>query len=75
MTRRKKEPLRELTEEEQNCLVRISRSQSEPAGHVARAKQILRSCKRITPHFNNLSQVQALIGRMVVLASSINALG
>jgi transposase len=41
MTRRKKDPLCELTEEERNWLERISRSQSEPASHVARAKQIL----------------------------------
>jgi transposase len=41
MTRRKKEPLRMLTEEEQTWLERISRSQSEPASHVARAKAIL----------------------------------
>jgi len=41
MSRRKKEPLRTLTEEERNWLERISRSQSEPASHVARAKQIL----------------------------------
>lgn len=41
MTRRQKDPLRELTVEEQNWLERISRSQSEPASHVARAKAIL----------------------------------
>jgi transposase len=41
MSRRKKEPLRTLTEEERSWLERISRSQSEPASHVARAKQIL----------------------------------
>ena len=41
MTRIKIEPLRALTEEENSWLERISRSQSEPAGHVARAKQIL----------------------------------
>jgi transposase len=41
MTRRKKEPLRTLTEEERYWLERISRSRSEPAGHVARAKEIL----------------------------------
>jgi transposase len=41
MSRRKKEPLRTLTEDERNWLERISRSQSEPASHVARAKQIL----------------------------------
>jgi len=41
MSRRKKSPLRELTEDERNWLVRISRSQVEPASHVARAKQIL----------------------------------
>jgi len=41
MTRRKKDPLRTLTEEERTWLERISRSQSEAASHVARAKQIL----------------------------------
>lgn len=41
MTRRKKDPLRELTNEERTWLGRISRSQSEPASHVARAKQLL----------------------------------
>lgn len=41
MTRRKKEPLRTLTEEERNWLERISRAHSEPAAHVARAKEIL----------------------------------
>lgn len=41
MSRKKKDPLRPLTEEEQDWLERISRSQSEPASHVARAKQIL----------------------------------
>jgi hypothetical protein len=42
MTRRKKGPLRTLTAEERTWLERISRSQSEAASHVARAKQILR---------------------------------
>lgn len=41
MTRRQKDPLRSLTEEEQKVLVQISRAQSEPASHVARAKAIL----------------------------------
>jgi transposase len=41
MTWKKKNPLRLLTEEERTWLGRISRSQSEPAGHVARAKEIL----------------------------------
>jgi len=41
MTRRKNEPLRTLTEEEHKWLERISRSHSEPASHVARAKEIL----------------------------------
>ena len=41
MSRRKKEPLRTLTDEERTWLERISRSQSEAASHVARAKQIL----------------------------------
>jgi len=41
MTRRKREQLRQLSEEERNWLGRISRSQSEPASHVVRAKQLL----------------------------------
>jgi len=41
MTRRKKDPLRTLTEEERKWLERISRSYSEPAAHVVRAKEIL----------------------------------
>jgi transposase len=41
MTRRKKETLRMLIEEEETWLERISRSQSEPAVHVIRAKGIL----------------------------------
>lgn len=41
MTGQKKAPLRGLTEEERNWLERISRSHSEPASHVIRAKGIL----------------------------------
>lgn len=41
MSGHKKDPLRKITEEERNWLERISRSQSEPAGHVSRAKEIL----------------------------------
>jgi hypothetical protein len=41
MTRQKKDALYELTEEERTWLERISRSHSEPAIHVIRAKQIL----------------------------------
>lgn len=41
MTRRRKDPLRSLTEEERTILEQIARSQSEPASHVARAKMIL----------------------------------
>src|SRR5215210_3319991 len=41
MTRRQKDPLRALTQEERNLLVRISRSHAEPASHVARAKALL----------------------------------
>lgn len=41
MSRRKKEPLRTLTDEERTWLERISRSQNALASHVARAKQIL----------------------------------
>jgi hypothetical protein len=41
MTRRHKDPLRPLTEEERKLLARISRSQAEPASHVARAKALV----------------------------------
>ena len=41
MTHRKKDPLRNLTDHERLWLVRISRSQAEPAAHVARAKALL----------------------------------
>jgi transposase len=41
MSRRQKDPLRPLTEEERELLIRISRSHAEPASHVARAKALL----------------------------------
>ena len=41
MTRRQKDPLRELTEEEKSWLEKIARSANEPAINVARAKKIL----------------------------------
>jgi transposase len=41
MTRRQKDPLRPLMPEEQQWLERISRSQSDPASHVARALILL----------------------------------
>ena len=41
MTRRQKDPLRPLTDEECTVLTQISRAQSEPASHVARAKALL----------------------------------
>lgn len=41
MTRRQKDPLRPLTQEERKLLVRVGRSHAEPASHVARAKALL----------------------------------
>lgn len=41
MTRRRKDPLRALTEEERDVVEQIARAQSEPASHVARAKIVL----------------------------------
>jgi transposase len=41
MSRPQKEPLRALTDEERSFVQQISRAQSEPASHVARAKAIL----------------------------------
>lgn len=41
MTRRQKDPLRPLTDDERDWLMRVARSQAEPAAHVARAKALL----------------------------------
>ena len=41
MTRRQKDPLRVLTEEERRALEQLSRAQSEPASHVIRAQLLL----------------------------------
>jgi transposase len=41
MSRRKSDPLRPVTDAEQQWLARISRAQAEPAAHVARAKALL----------------------------------
>lgn len=41
MSRRRKDPLRTLMEEEKEVLRQIARAQSEPASHVARAKILL----------------------------------
>jgi transposase len=41
MTRRQRDPLRPLTSEERDWLLRIARSQAEPAAHLARAKALL----------------------------------
>ncbi len=41
MSRRQKEPLRALTPDETQWLERVSRSQTDPASHVARAKSLL----------------------------------
>jgi transposase len=41
MSRRQKEPLRAMTEEEEAWVQRIARSTREPANHVIRAKQLL----------------------------------
>lgn len=41
MSRRRKDPLRALTQDERTVLEQIARSQNEPASHVARAKALL----------------------------------
>ena len=41
MTRRQQDPLRPLTPEERAALEQLSRAQSEPANHVARARLVL----------------------------------
>lgn len=58
MTRHKKDPLRELTEGEREVLEHISRSQTEPASHVARAKELLAVSRGY-----NYTEAAALAGR------------
>ena len=41
MSRRQKNPLRALTDDERSWLQKIARSKPEPSSHVARAKQLL----------------------------------
>ena len=41
MSRQQKHPLRTLTEEERTWLEHVSRAQSQPGSHVARAKELL----------------------------------
>src|SRR5215207_11541077 len=41
MTRRQTDPLRALTDDEREWLMRVARSQAEPAAHVARANALL----------------------------------
>jgi len=41
MSRRRKDPLRPLTDEEREVLQQIARARSEPASHVARARMLL----------------------------------
>ena len=71
VTRQKKDPLRELTEEERRWLERIQRSHSEPSIHVIRAKQILAvasgrsytEAAQISGRKNNGDAVSRLISR------------
>src|SRR5438552_1995096 len=60
MTRRKKEPLRPITEGERRWLERVSRSRAEPEGHVARAKALLAVADGRT-----YAEAAALAGRRV----------
>jgi hypothetical protein len=48
MTRRQKDPLRLLTEEERNLLGRVSRSHAEATSHGARAKALLTVADSLT---------------------------
>jgi transposase len=58
MSRRKKDPMRPLTEEEQHWLERLSRAGSAPASQVARAKALLAVAAGHT-----YSEAAALAGR------------
>lgn len=75
MARRQKDPLREITNEERRWLMRIARSTSESATHVARAKQLLAVAEGLS-----YTQAAILSGRksgdaVAKLVSKFNALG
>ena len=52
MSRRKNDPLREITSEEHQALVQLSRSQAAPAVEVTRAKLLL-AVAPATPSLNS----------------------
>ena len=58
MSRRQKDPLRPLSEEERALLEQISRAHSEPASHVARARALLRVADGAT-----YTEAASLVGR------------
>jgi transposase len=75
MARRQKDPLREITDEERRWLTRIARSTSEPATHVAHAKQLLAVADGLS-----YTQAALLSGRksgdaVAKLVAKFNALG
>jgi transposase len=58
MSRRKKDPLRALTQSEPQTLQQISRSQTAPAVHVARAKML-----RLVAHGTDYQDAAHAVGR------------
>jgi len=75
MARRQKDPLREITDDERRWLTRIARSPSEPATHVARAKQLLAVADGLSYTQAGISSGRKSGDAVAKLVSKFNALG
>ena len=75
MARRQKDPLREVTDNERQWLTRIARSTSEPATHVARAKQLLAVADGLSYRQAAISSGRKSGDAVAKLVAKFNALG
>jgi transposase len=75
MARRPKDPLREITDDERRWLTRIARSTSEPASHVARAKQLLAVAEGLSYTQAAISSGRKSGDAVAKLVAKFNALG
>jgi transposase len=75
MARRQKDPLRQITNEERRWLMRIARSTSEPASHVAHAKPLLGVAEGLSYRQAAISSGRKSGDAVAKLVSRFNALG
>jgi transposase len=75
MARRHKAPLREITNDERRWLTRIARSPSEPATHVARARQLLAVAAGLSYSQAAISSGRKSSDAVAKLVSKFNARG